>query len=86
MDGNKRHHEGQGTARDQERLLRLARLHNVGPVESLITQLVRDRVSVLLGLIGRIVDVWGAGKRTVDKDEAPLPRYTSAMFRIVRAR
>ncbi len=42
MEGDERHHEEQGTARDQERLLRLARLHNAGPVESLITQLVRD--------------------------------------------
>jgi hypothetical protein len=42
MDRNERHHEEQGTARDQERLRRLAHLPNAGPVESLITQLVRD--------------------------------------------
>jgi len=42
MDEDERQHEGQGTARDQERLLLLAHLHNVGPVESLITQLVRE--------------------------------------------
>ncbi len=42
MEGDERHHEEQGTARDQERLLLLARLHHVRPVESLLTQLVRD--------------------------------------------
>ncbi len=42
MEGDEHHHEGQRTARDQERLLLLARLHSAGPVESLITQLVRD--------------------------------------------
>jgi len=42
MEGDERHHEEQGTARDQERLLLLARLHHARPVESLLTQLVRD--------------------------------------------
>ncbi len=42
MEEGERHHAGQGTARDQERLLLLAHMHNVGTVESLITHLVRD--------------------------------------------
>ena len=50
MDGNERHHEEQGTARDQERLRRLARLHNAGPVESLITRLVRDSIGTSVAL------------------------------------
>jgi len=50
MEGDERHHAGQGTARDQERLLRLARLHNAGPVESLITQLVRDSMGASVAL------------------------------------
>ncbi len=50
MDGNERHHEEQGTARDQERLRRLARLHNAGQVESLITRLVRDSIGTSVAL------------------------------------
>jgi len=42
MDGDERHHEEQGTVRDQERFLLLARLHTGGPVELLLTQLLRD--------------------------------------------
>ncbi len=50
MDGDERPHEGQGTARDQERLLLLARLHGAGPVESLITQFVRDSMGTSVAL------------------------------------
>ncbi len=44
MDGDERHHKEQETARDQERLLLLARLHTAGPLEPLIAQLVQDSV------------------------------------------
>ncbi len=50
MEGDERHHEEQGTARDQERLLLLARLHHAGPGESLITQLVRDSMGTSVAL------------------------------------
>jgi len=42
MDGDAPHHAGQGTARDQERLRRLARLPQAEAVASLIAQLVQD--------------------------------------------
>jgi len=42
MDGNEHQHARQEVTRDQERLLRLARLHNAGPVDALIAQLVRE--------------------------------------------
>ncbi len=51
MDGDERHHEEQGTARDQERFLLLAHLHHAGPVEVLITQLVRDSMGTSVALM-----------------------------------
>jgi len=50
MEGDERHHAGQGTTRDQERLLLLACLHSAGPVESLITQLVRDSMGATVAV------------------------------------
>jgi len=50
MDGDERHHEEQGMVRDQERLLLLARLRTVGPVEVLLTQLVRDSMETTVAL------------------------------------
>jgi len=44
MDGNEHQRERQEVARDQERLLRLARLHIAGPAESLVTRLAWDSI------------------------------------------
>jgi len=50
MDGHERPHAGQGTARDQERLLLLAGLHNAGAGESLLTRLVRDSMGASIAV------------------------------------
>ena len=50
MEADERHHAEQGRARDQEQLLLLARLSSTGPVESLITQLVRDSMGTSVAL------------------------------------
>ncbi len=50
MDGDERHHKEQERARDQERLVLLARLHTAGPLESLLAQLVRDSVGTSVAL------------------------------------
>ncbi len=50
MEADERHHADQGRARDQEQLLLLARLSSTGPVESLITQLVRDSMGTSVAL------------------------------------
>ncbi len=46
MDGNEHQHERQEVARDQERLLRLARLYSAGPVESPVARIARDSIGI----------------------------------------
>jgi len=52
MEEHERPHAGQGSAWDQERLLLLAHLHmhSAGPLESLLTRLVRDSMGVSIAV------------------------------------
>ncbi len=50
MDRDERQQERQEVARDQERLLLLARLHRAGPVESLVARIARDSMGTSVTL------------------------------------